>query len=79
MSEVRAEQIVGPNGEQKYTSNDGHTTSSKRMPRSVVTYVLLAILVILLIFPVITIPILFWQYSKQRKADTVTNANSVTV
>jgi hypothetical protein len=72
MSDVRAEQIVGPNGEQKYMS-------SQRMPRSVGTYVLLAILVILLIFPVITIPILFWQYSKQRKADTVTNANTVTV
>lgn len=64
MAEVRADHIVMPGDGQKYISNDGHTTSSRQTPRSPWTYVLLALLVVLLIFPVITIPILFWQYSK---------------
>ena len=72
MSDVRAEQIVIPNGDQKYTLNDGPMTSSKQIPRSAGTYALLATLVTLLLFPVITIPILFWQNSKQYNSDTTT-------
>ena len=72
MLDVRAEQIVIPNGDQKYTLNDGPMTSSKRIPRSAGTYALLEILVTLLLFAVITIPILFWQNSKEYNSDTTT-------
>lgn len=70
MGSVTANQVIDP----KYASNQSPTDPQKTIGRHPCTYVLIAIIVVLLIFPIVTIPILFSLYGRKSTDSTSTSS-----